>query len=134
MNLNNIYSTLKLPFSNTKNKLVDRMSNDVDAIVQVLKNQNLSKEELIALKACYETAYQDSIESLGVIVVLFTFFASMDIVSNFSFFEEICLIVKFILLLFWLLYTYYKIKRLNKENISLRNYIMAVSILIAEYK
>lgn len=133
MNSNNkIYCALKQPFINRKENLGDKISNDVRIIVQELKNQDMNKDELIALKSCYETSYQDSMGSFQIIVTLLAFFAGIDIFSDLPFCSEICFIMKLILFLFWLLYSYCKIKKLNKDNATLRNHIMAVSILLAK--
>lgn len=92
----------------------------------------MSHEELIALKSCYETAYQDSMGSFQMIVTLLLFFAGIDFVSDLSILKEIHFVVKFVLLLVWFLYSCYKIQKLSRENASLRNHIMAVSILLIE--
>lgn len=130
---NKIYAALKLPFANRKDNLGNQISNDVNAIVQELQNQNMNKEELTALKSCYETAYQDSMGSFQIIVALLLSFAGIDFVSDLSVLGEIRFIVKLALLL-WFLYSCYKIQKLSKESSSLRNHIMAVSILLTENK
>lgn len=129
-----IYSALKHPFSNRKDNLGDKISNDVNSIVQELKSYNMNKEELTALKSCYETEYQDSMGSFQIIIALLTFFAGIDIVGDLPLLAEIRFLINFILLMGWLLYTYYKIQKLSKESASLRNHIMAVSILLTENK
>lgn len=129
---NKIYSALKHPFTNRKFNLGNKISNDVIVIVQELKSYNMNKEELTALKSCYETAYQDSMGSLQIIITLVALFAGIDIFDDFPLFAEIQFLVKLILLVSWLLYTYYKMQKLSKENVSLRNHIMAVSILLTE--
>lgn len=131
---NKIYDALKHPFSNRKDNLGNKISNDVNAIVQELQNQNMNKEELTALKSCYETAYQDSMGSFQIIVALLLSFAGIDFVSDLSVLGEIRFIVKLALLLLWFLYSCYKIQKLSKESSSLRNHIMAVSILLTENK
>lgn len=131
---NKIYAALKLPFANRKDNLGNQISNDVNAIVQELRNQGMNKEELTALKSCYETAYQDSMGSFQIIVALLLSFAGIDFVSDLSVLGEIRFLVKFALLLLWFLYSCYKIQKLSKESSSLRNHIMAVSILLTENK
>lgn len=129
-----IYHVLKRPFSSRKDNLGNKISNNVNTIVQELQNQNMNKEELTALKSCYEAVYQDSMGSLQVIVSLLVFFAGIDIVSDLSVLGEIRFFVKLAFLLLWLLYSCYKIHKLSKESASLRNHIMAVSILLTENK
>lgn len=131
---NDIYSALKHPFSSRKDNLGDKISNDVKVIVQELHNQNMSHEKLTALKSCYETVYQDSMGSFQIIVTLLLSFAGIDFVSDLFILTEIRFIIKFVLLLVWFLYSYNKIRKLSKENVSLRNHIMAVSILLIEDK
>ena len=102
---NKIYSALKRPFSNRKDSLDDKISNDVNSIVQELKSQNMSQKELSALKSCYETAYQDSMGSFQIIVTLLLSFAGIDFVSDLSILTEIRFFVKFVFLLVWFLYS-----------------------------
>lgn len=135
MNLDSkIYSALKHPFSSRKDNLGDKICRDADDIVQELKSLNMNQEELTALKSCYETAYQDSMGSFQIIVTLLLSFAGIDFVSDLPILTEIRFIVKFVLLLVWFLYLCNKIRKLSKDNISLRNHIMAVSILLTENK
>lgn len=131
---NKIYSALKHPFSCRKDNLGDKMCNDVNVIVEELKSKNMNQEELRALKSCYEAAYQDSMGSMQIIVALFLSFAGIDIVSDLVILAEIRFIVKFVLFLLWFLYSCKKIQKLSKESASLRNHIMAVSILLIENK
>lgn len=131
---NKIYAVLKLPFANRKDNLGDKICQDVDDIVQELKSKNMNQEELSALRSCYEAAYQDSMGSFQIIVVLLLSFAGIDFVSDLSVLGEIRFIVKLALLLLWFLYSCYKIQKLSKESSSLRNHIMAVSILLTENK
>lgn len=70
--------------------------------------------------------------SLQIIITLMALFAGIDIFGDFPLFAEIQFLVKLILLVSWLLYTYYKMQKLSKENVSLRNHIMVVSILLTE--
>jgi hypothetical protein len=53
LNDNIIYRDLKLPFSNMKQS--DKIVRDVDAIVHKLKEQNMNKDELTALKSSYSS-------------------------------------------------------------------------------
>ncbi len=131
---NKIYSALKHPFTNRKDNLGDKISKDVNKIVQELKRQNMNKEELVALKSCYEAAYQDSMGSLQIIAALLSLFAGIDVFGSLPLFAEVEFLAKFILFVCWFLYVYYKIQKLSKENVSLRNHIMSVSILLAEYQ
>lgn len=131
---NKIYAVLKLPFANRKDNLGDKICQDVDDIVQELKSKNMNQEELSALRSCYEAAYQDSMGSLQIIVTLAALFAGTNVIGDFPLFAEIQFLVKLILLVGWLLYSYYKIHKLSKESASLRNHIMAVFILLTENK
>lgn len=135
MNLDNkIYGALKHLFSNRKDNLGNKICNDVNVIVEELKSQNMNQEELRALKSCYEATYQDSMGSLQIIVALLLSFAGIDVVSDLPIPTAIRFFAKLALLLLWLLYSCNKIQKLSKESASLRNHIMAVSILLIENK
>ncbi len=129
-----IYEALVLPFTYRRDDLKEKISRKVMSSVQELKRLELSEEELVALKSCYETEYQDSIGSLQVIVSLAGLVAGISIVDNLPLPELIGIFIKILLFVVWCVIFYFQINKIAEDNASLRNYIMAATILLEENK
>lgn len=132
MNNTNIYNALRRPFTGNRSNIGSKISNSVQAIVQDLKKENMSKADLTALKECYEAMYSDSSQSLTTIITIFFGILSFNFTFDSLLPTTPRIIINLACFISWALYSYAKICTVTKETSSLRNHIMAINILLAE--
>lgn len=131
-NHNKLLKIMQRSMDYNRKNLGTKVMQDVEDIIKKLKEQNLSKKELDALRTSYEALYQDSMGSLGAIVALFSLYLGTNIVQLLPIIDAIRNVVQGILIIAGLFCMYSVVNKVVKENIIYRNHIIAVSALIAE--
>ena len=133
-----IYEALKLAFAKRTDDLGSKIANGVEDNVQKLRALDMTEKELVELRACYEACFQDSMGRLQGLIALLSAFITIYLglkdvlVDLLNLPKEFTLCIFAIAALITVFYAFFKIHKVNKDNAALRNYAMAVSVLLAE--
>lgn len=146
-----IYKALELALSDRVD-LKDTIISSTKDKVQKLRELDLEKEELVELKSCYESLFQDSMGSLhaNLTIASIVFSVSASVFGS-IFFNELFRVISesipdrlvaitihfIILLIFFAVLIFILVKgfrtdKISNDNARIRNYLTAASVLLAE--
>lgn len=133
MNTEKLLMIIQNTFRHRNDTIGSTISRDVEACISYIRAQKLSKEEIQALAACYQTAYNDSSNSTSSLIALTPVLLGLNpVLDMIPLSGCIMLYLKGVIYAVLLFYILRQIWKTSRDNAVLRNHIMASSILLAE--